>query len=166
MTPNAMSSYIMSQVQGITDPATANTVLANAIASYIISNAQVMYSWAGVSPPPASTPDPILSITATLMGSLSLTPSGATTPEAANLAFSSSFNAGFSTWLVVWPPDFVLSPALLIPTISITPSGATDANTAWLSVCSQIIAGLKASTPIATGVHGVYTGAATFIQIL
>lgn len=166
MTPNAMANYIIGQIQGLNDPAAANSTLANAIASYVMSNAQVFYSWSAVSPPPASTPDPTVLITATVTGSLTLTPSGANTPEAANLSFSNTLNAGFSTWTVVWPPGFALSPALLIPTISITPSGCTDMNGAWLAVCGQIIAGLKTATPAAAGSHGAYVGAASFTQIL
>lgn len=166
MTPSAMASYIIGQLQGMTDPAIANTTLANAISSYVMSNAEVMYAWSAVSPPPASTPDPMVIIKATVTGSLTLTPSGATTAEAANLAFSNTLNTGFATWTVVWPPGFALTPAFLIPTISITPSQATDMNSAWLAVCTQIIAGLVAATPAASGAHGSYTGAASFTKIL
>lgn len=166
MNPQAMANAIISQVQSISDPAAANTAFITALCQYVTSSAQVLYSWTAVSPPPASTPDPMVVINATIMATGSMSPSGATTPDSAMSMFSATLNSIASTWMIVWPPGFALTPAFVIPTINITPSMKDNMNDAWVAVCTQIIAGIKTATPAASGSHAAYIGAATFTQIL
>jgi hypothetical protein len=169
MTPNAMASFIISQIQNINEPNAAISMFYSALCSYVSLNMQVQYSWSATTPPPVSTPDPMVLLDCKVLTSGSMTPSGATTPDSACSMFSAALNQNAATWQVIWPAGFTLSPAFIIPTINITPSGATDMNSAWLAVCSQIIAGLKAATPMATGVHGSFsvpTPGAIFTQIL
>lgn len=166
MTASAMANSIISQIQNIDKPEAANSSFMTALCNYVSSAAEVYYGWSAVSPPPASTPDPTVIIQAKIVATGSLSPSGANTPESALAAFSASLNATAATWTILWPPGFALSPALVIPTINITPSMKDNMNDAWNAVCGQIIAGIKAATPAATGSHGAYVGAASFTQIL
>lgn len=169
MTPNAMASYIIGQLQGIDNAANAINTFYSALCSYVESNMEVIYSWSATTPPPTSTPDPMVVLNCKVKTTGSMAPSGIDNPGGALAAFSADLNRNAALWTVIWPAGFTLTPALIIPSISISASGATDMNSAWLSVCSEIIAGLKAATPIATGAHGgfsVPTPGATFTQIL
>jgi uncharacterized membrane protein YdcZ (DUF606 family) len=129
-------------------------------------NADVYYSWTAALTSPPFTPDPMVIIKATIKTTGSLSPSGATTCEAAMAQFSADLNRNAVLWQIIWPAGFSLSPAFVIPTINITPSMATEQQSAMLSVCSQIIAGLKLATPTAAGTHAAYTGIATFTQLI
>ena len=131
---------------------------------YVEGNAQVFYSWSAVNS--SGTPDPQVVIEATIKTTGSLSPSGATTCEAAMAQFSADLNRNASLWQIVWPTGFSLSPSFVIPTINITPSMATEQQSAMLSVCSQIIAGLKQATPTASGNHAAFTGMASFTQLI
>lgn len=169
MTPSAMANFIIGQIQGIDKADQAINTFYSALCQYVETNMQVLYSWSATMPPPVSTPDPMVLLDCKVKTTGSMTPSGANTPEAANQMFSAVLNQNAALWTVVWPAGFALTPAFIIPTISITPSGATDMNSAWLAVATQIIAGLKAATPTATGVHGSFTvptPGAIFTQIL
>ena len=166
MVANAMASSIISEVQGCTDPVDANNKFYKALCNYVEANAQVFYSWVAFSPPPASLPDPMVVIQATIKTSGSLSPSGETTPEGAMARFSADLNKNAASWQISWPTGFSLIPALVIPTITITPSMADNQQDAWVSVCSQIISGLKLATPTAAGSHSSFTGTATFTQLI
>lgn len=169
MTPSAMANFIIGQIQGIDNASSAINTFYSALCSYCEANMEIQYSWAATTPPPVSSPDPMMLLSCKVKTTGSMSPSGANTPEAANSMFSATLNQNAALWQVVWPSGFALTPAFVIPTITITPSGATTMNDAWLAVCTQIIAGLKAATPTATGVHGSFTvptPGAIFIQIL
>ena len=164
MTPNGMASAIISSVSGCTDAYDANNKFYKALCDYVEGNAQVFYSWSAVNP--SGSPDPMVIIEATIKTTGSLSPSGATTCEAAMAQFSADLNRNSSLWQIVWPAGFGLSPAFVIPTINITPSMATEQQSAMLSVCTQIIAGLKQATQTAAGAHAAYVGTATFTQLI
>ena len=164
MTPNAMASAIINSVGQSTDAADANSKFYKALCDYVEGNAQVFYGWAAVNP--SGTPDPQVIIEATIKTTGSLSPSGATTCEAAMAQFSADLNRNAAMWSIVWPAGFTLSPAFVIPTINITPSMATDQQSAMIAVCAQIIAGLKLATPSAAGTHADYAGTATFTQLI
>lgn len=169
MTPNAMANFIIGQIQGIDNPQNAVNTFYSALCQYIENNTEVLYSWSATTPPPISTPDPMVVLNCKVKTTGTMTPSGADNPSAANSMFSASLNQNAALWQVVWPSGFTLTPAFIIPTITITPSGATDMTSAWTAVCTQIIAGLKAATPTATGTHGSFTvptPGAIFTQIL
>ena len=164
MTPDGMASAIISSVSGCTDAYDANNKFYKALCDYVEGNAQVFYSWSAVNP--SGSPDPMVIIEATIKTTGSLSPSGATTCEAAMAQFSADLNRNSSLWQIVWPAGFGLSPAFVIPTINITPSMATEQQSAMLSVCTQIIAGLKQATQTAAGAHAAYVGTATFMQLI
>jgi hypothetical protein len=163
MVAEEMAQAIIDNVRGCNEPMDTNNKLYRAICDYIESHAQVIYAWAGTLD---GVPDPIIIVNATIKTFGSLTPTGATTPESAMAAWSTMWNANAATWMVVWPPDFVLTPAFIIPTINFTLSGATEQFPAITHVCREIINGIKMATPVATGSHIVYTGVASFTEIL
>ena len=166
MTPNGMASAIISSVSGSTDAYDANSKFYNALCDYVEGNAEVYYGWTAALTSPPFTPDPMVVIKATIKTTGSLSPSGATTCEAALAQFSADLNRNAAMWSIVWPAGFSLSPAFVIPTINITPSMATEQQSAMLAVCTQIIAGLKQTTPTAAGSHAAYVGTATFTQLI
>ena len=164
MTPNGMASAIISSVSGSTDAYDANSKFYKALCDYVEGNAQVFYSWSAVNP--SGSPDPQVIIEAKIKTTGSLSPNGATTCDTALAQFSADLNRNASSWQIVWPAGFGLSPAFVIPTINIIPSMATEQQSAMLSVCTQIIAGLKQATQTAAGAHAAYVGTATFTQLI
>ena len=129
---------------------------------------QVLYGWVATMPPPASTPDPTVLLDCKVMTTGSLSLSYADKPDSALANFAQQLNSQVSLWQVIWPAGFSISPAFIMPTITFSQSGATDMNSAWLHICTEIINGLKAATPVGSGIHGPYTvgGVASFTQIL
>ena len=164
MTPNGMASEIIGSINGSTDAYDANSKFYKALCNYVENNAQVFYGWVGTNP--VGIPDPQTQIIAKIKTSGSLLPSGATTCESALAQFSADLNRNASSWQIIWPSGFALSPAFVIPTIHITPSKATEQNSAMIHVCSEIIAGIKQATMSAAGTHTSFVGNATFTQIL
>ena len=165
MTPDGMANFIISQIQGMTDPGAANNAFYSALCTYVEANMDVTYAWTGALTSPPFTKDPMTVLSCKVKTSGTLTPSGATNPGDALSMFSAILNQNAALWTVIWPVGFTLTPAFIIPTITITPSGATDMNSAWLAVATQIIAGLKSATPAATGSHASFVGAAAFSEI-
>jgi hypothetical protein len=161
---SSMANTICLGIDKMTDPGQANNAFYTALCNYIDTNAIVGYSWVAVDT--MGIPDPMTTITAKIKTSGTLSPSGATTCESALSAFSGSLNSNASTWTIIWPPGFTLSPAFVIPSITITPSNATERDPAILHVCQEIIGGLKLATTSVPGKHGSYTGTATFIMIV
>ena len=92
--------------------------------------------------------------------------SHATNVSSALSDFNSQLNKNASTWRIIFPAGFDLSPCFLIPTINITPSHFNNSKSAWNQMCSQIINGLKLATPTGVGDHLSYTGTALFNKIL
>lgn len=166
MVASAMASSIIGNINQSSDAADANNKFYKALCDYVEANAQVFYAWSAVSPPPASTPDPMVVIQATIKTSGSLSPSGATECSAALAAFAATLNANAAIWQVVWPAGFALTPAFVIPTIVFTPSMVDNQQSAMTHICQEIINGLKAATPVASGSHAAYTGVASFTQLI
>mgnify|MGYP007036989502 FL=1 len=170
MNSSSMASSIISALSGCKDPGDANNKFYKALCDYVEGNAEVYYSWSATTPPPSSSPDPMVTLKCTIKTSGSLSPSGETTPEGALAKFSADLNSNASRWQVVWPSGFSISPALIIPTINVTPSMKDNQKDAWESVCQEIINGLKMATPgPLPGTHGGFsipTPGAIFTQIL
>ena len=166
MTPNGMANAIISSIGQSDNASDANNKFYKALCNYVEGNAQVFYSWTAFLTSTPYSPDPQVIIEAKIKTSGSLSPNGATTPAAALSLFSADLNRNASSWQVVWPAGFSLSPAFVIPTINITPSMATEQQSAMLAVCTQIIAGLKQATTTAAGSHAAYIGTATFTQLI
>lgn len=170
MNSSSMASSIISSLSGCTDPGEANNKFYKALCDYIEGNAEVYYSWSATTPPPSSSPDPMVILKCTIKTSGSLSPSGESTPEGALTRFSGDLNKNASGWQVVWPSGFAIVPALIIPTINITQSKADNQRAAWEHVCQEIINGLKAATPgPLSGTHGGFsipTPGAIFTKII
>lgn len=170
MNPKSMASAIINELKGVDKPEDANNKFYKALCNYVEANAQVFYSWAAMTPPIASTPDPTVVLDCKIKTTGSISPSGQTTPDGACAAFSGMLNSQAALWQVQWPSGFVIPPAFIIPTITITPSGADSQQSAWEAVCTQIIAGLKLATPgPLPGVHAGFTvpcPGAIFTQII
>lgn len=164
MTPSGMADYIIQNVKGKTDAGSAINAFYRALCEYVEKNAEVTYSLVGVDS--KGNPDSTTVIKTKLQTAGSLSPSGESDSSAALSRFSSDLNSQASLWTVLWPAEFSLSPSYVLPSISITASGATEMTGAWNFVCSQIIQGLKAATPVSSGTHISYTGAASFISLL
>lgn len=164
MTSSGMANYIMSHIRGLTNPASAIDNFYKALRSYVDQNAEVHYSWAAFNGD--GDPDPMTQIVCKVVTSGTLTLSYANTPQSSLDSLSSSLNTRAAIWRIQWPAGFSVSPAFVIPTIHVTLSYATTMSDGWLHICSNIIAGLKRATPAASGIHGSYSGNASFISLL
>ena len=166
MTAEGMANQIIQETDQCNDPFQANSKFYKGVCDYVEANAQVFYSWTAFLTSTPFSPDPQVIIEAKIKTSGTLTPSGATDCSSALSIFSSNLNANASTWTIIWPAGFSLSPAFVIPTINITPSSATNRDDAIVHLCREIIAGLKLATPAAGGTHGPYAGNASFTQLI
>ena len=168
---SSMASYIYQSLGKTDNPNIAISRFYQALGSYCEENIEILYSWGASMPPPASTPDPMVLLTCKVKTTGSLSPSGATTPEAALSQFAADLNSQISLWQVIWPVGFILPPAYIIPDIKFTLSKATTPEKAWSHICSEIIIGItKAATPgPLPGSHGEFfipTPGATWIQTI
>lgn len=159
MNPSSMASYIYGQVYGSTTADDAIFRFYQALCQYCEANLELYYSWAAVTPPPTSTPDPMVILQCKIKTCGSLSPSGAKTPGEALGRFAADLNTQVSGWQVIWPPGFVLPPAFIIPGIVFTQSMATSPEAAWNHICQEIITGITmAATPgPLPGTHGGFT---------
>lgn len=160
LSPSSMASYIYGHVQGSQEASVAISKFYQALCSYCEENMEVQYSWAATTPStPSPIPDPITLLSCKIKTSGSLSPSGATTPEAALSKFAADLNSQISGWQVIWPTGFVLQSAFILPAIVFTPSMATTPEEAWEHIAKEIIAGITvAATPgPLLGTHGIYT---------
>jgi hypothetical protein len=167
MSASGMSSYIISQISGLTNQSIAITTFGTALGNYIVSNATITYSWIGAMTVSPYTTDPTTSFLGTVSYSstLSFSDSSSTTATSALANFSTALNTFLATFVISPPVGFVLTPMLVIPSISLTASGATTQSTALQSLCAEIISSLSC-TITATGTHsGTYTGTATLVSI-
>lgn len=158
-----MAEYVIGKITGMTDPDQTCNALYRAVCEYVESHAEVFYSWAGTF---SGAPDPVTLIDATIKTAGEFRPVETDTPETTQAALNGVWNANAATWMVMWPPGFVLSTTMIIPSISFKFSYATEQLPAVTSFCSDIIQGIKNATPVATGIHGTFTGAASFIKII
>lgn len=164
MVSTDMADAIIGSINQSTEASDAINKFYKGLCDYVEANAEVFYSWAGVNP--SGTPDPQVMLDCKIQTTGSLSPSGASDCNTALAIFSADLNTQAALWQIIFPVGFALSPAFVIPTINITPSMATEQKAAMDAICAQIIAGLKAATPVASGAHAAFVGAASFIQIL
>jgi len=154
-----MKSDILNALKsGADTAAAANKKLGDAVLKHICDNVQITYGWAGVLPPPASTPDPVVLFSASVSGGGTLTPSGSVPEMLLKLAalikgLAISPAAGFALTPLAFNPAGALAAAM---------AGETTQEAAIQHFCEQIIASFKLSfinpSP-ASGTHGTYTGA-------
>ena len=150
-------------MRGISEGTQAIQQLAKTIGNYITGNTQITYSWIGANP--SGTPDPVVSFTASLKGTVSLiTPTGV--PD-----LCMQLSIGIKA-LTVTPGDstFVV-PLVLNPggTVSITLTPSEDTfEKAMNALAAQIVSSMQSylnPTPI-PGSHGAFTGTAVMTALL
>ena len=165
-----MATQLMSSLAGCQGGGAQ--IMWSAICSYVQANAQVLYSWTAVSASVPPTPDPMVVITATINtapGSVLSLPGIELAKDATTALgiLSAGMNMAAATWMIQWPPGFLLSPCFVIPSIVLTPSMLSSQVPALTFLCTQIIAGIKLATPGTGGNHlGIYNGAGVFTSIL
>jgi len=170
MTASGMANAIRnSGIQNCTDASDALNNFWNAIKNYVENNLEATYSWIGVNPE-AELPDPVVIVKCKAKTSGNLTPCQLKNAESALAVMSAQMNTSAATWRLspdtTKSPGFSLSPAFIIPTISLSASRLTDPASSLEFVCNQIINGIKIATPTMAGNHTVFTGTATFTNII
>lgn len=169
MAIHPMATKIISDMNTSPIPNTAllaNARLANSIKEYLVSNAIVTYSWAGFTPPPSSTPDPVLTFTAKFS-----TITGALLPSSDFSTFVLSLSNFLKTSVIV-PNDstFLMSPMTLNPagSIILSQSGLSTFEDSINHLCVNIISAIKTTfintIPVA-GSHLSYVGTAIMTSI-
>lgn len=170
MTAKAMADAIRnSNIRNCNDASSALNAFWNAVKNYVENNLDATYSWVGVNPE-SGVPDPIVIVKCKAKTSGNLTPCQLKNADSALAAMSAQMNISAATWRLspdtTKSPGFSLSPAFIIPTISLSASHLTDPNSSLEFVCNQIINGIKIATPTMAGNHTVFTGTATFTNII
>lgn len=180
--PTDLSTQIINALTGINQPGGIN-ILWTTVCTYIMANAEVPFSWVGMSTTTPPTPDPVVAFTAkinTAAGmTLTLPPtiSQAQTAADALSILSTAINSSMARWTILFPAEqgFLIpippAPVFVVPTpgVILTPSGATEQRTAMNLLSEQIIAGVKAlqiPPNMFPGSHlGIYTGVATYVPL-
>jgi hypothetical protein len=161
-----MKSDIINALKSGADTAEkANKKFGDAILKNICDNITITYGWAAVSPPPASSPDPVVTFTATVSGGGTLTPSSSFPLMLVKLAtlikgLTITAAAGFTVAPLAFNPAGAL-------TVVMANEDAQDA--AMEHFCSQIITSILSTfpnPPPAAGAHGAFTGATTGMVIV
>ena len=161
------ANLIKTNLSGITDAASANTILGNTISSYLLANTVFTFTWTAAMTVTPFTPDPVTVTTGTFTSlTITITPSGATTTANAMDALESQIISGMtSATYNITTTGFTTTPASMgssstLNNLDLTPSGETDGTLALQNMCQKIINWVKQLAPIATvpGTHGVYTG--------
>lgn len=178
MMPTDLSTQIINALTGINQPGGIN-ILWTTVCTYIMANAEVPFSWAGMSTTTPPTPDPTVAFTAkinTAAGmTLTLPPSmsQAQTAVDALSILSTAINSSMARWTILFPAEqgFLIPPAPVVPLpgVILTPSGATEQRPAMNLLSEQIIAGVKAlqiPPNVFLGSHlGIYSGVATYVPL-
>lgn len=182
-----MANAIVEKMGELSDdstPVEAMGKFSDACQEYLEGNTEITFSWAGIGPPPASTPDPVTSYEAEIAWTVFplVNPAG-TTPEQALSLFSVNIEAVLITGIVtpalsadgvLIVPPFVTTPTVLLGTgssINLTTSEKESQQDAMEAICDQIIGdittGIKSMinpTPV-TGTHGTYSGSGVMTLI-
>jgi hypothetical protein len=159
------SDIITALKSGSDTAANANKKFGDAILKNICDNITITYGWAAVSPPPASSPDPVITFTATVSGGGTLSPSNSFPLMLVKLAalikgLTITASAGFAVAPLTFNPAAVLTVVM---------ANEDTQNAAMEHFCAQIIASVISTFPNpapAAGTHGAFTGATTGMVIL
>lgn len=165
MSVAAMRAAIYAVLDGRTgqDMAAVTSILTdygNAIADYIRSNAEIVFSWNGIQPGSPPVIDPVTSATGEFTSvTITLTPSSASTYGPGMSHFSLEVSAGMAAALYnVTQGGFSISPGVYgIPPTVFSVSG-DDRDAAFDDLCGQIIGwitGYVNTTPL-LGTHGSF----------
>lgn len=177
MMPTDLSNNIITALTGIDQPGGIN-ILWTTVCTYVMANAEVPFTWVGVSTTTPPTPDPTVAFTAKINtatgATLTLPPTlkeASTAAEAMSIV-STAMNSAIARWTILFPVEqgFLISPVPVVPTpgVILTPSGADQQGPAMNLLSEQIIAGIKLLQipPNAfPGIHTIpitYTGTAIF----
>lgn len=164
---DAISASILNQTQS----SVALQLLGDTIASYILENNEVLFSW--VATDPEQLPDPTIVANGKLQNiTFTLTPSGLSTQATAIPYLEGEFIAGLSaSTYIITDSGFSVSPGATsssptITTLNLIVSG-TERQEVLLQFASKIINWVKAQVPTApcSGSHGKYVGAGTVTSI-
>ena len=174
--PTALASDMIDATEGAVDGHIAMMKLGNAISSYIMKNAMIMFGWVGIftPPPPAPPiPDAIIIATGKIQGiMISLTQSGATAQPAALMALATQIRTGVAMGLYMPDAPWSCSPGSMatIPPLSLSLAG-NNRQMVFLSLATQICTWIQTFIPTVpcAGTHTVgvpYIGTATPTVIL
>jgi hypothetical protein len=161
-----MKSDIINALKSGADTAEkANKKFGDAILKNICDNISVTYGWAAVSPPPASSPDPVVTFTATVSGSGTLAPSNSFPLMLIKLA---TLIKGLT---ITAAAGFVIAPLIFNPAgmLTVVMANEDTQDAAMEHFCAQIITSIISAFPNlvpAAGMHGAFTGATTGMVIL
>jgi hypothetical protein len=156
-----LATEMYNSTLGISVPGAAFVPLANAISSYILANAELMFSWNGINPANGAV-DPVVSVPGGIDSLvITLTSSGATTPGPGLAHFAGEITVGMQSGTVnVSDPTFILGSGVMAdcPVLSLALAGETDSFAAYESLAGQVITWLQGYTPgiILLGSHGVF----------
>jgi hypothetical protein len=162
----SMKSDIINALKSGADTAEkANKKFGDAILKNICDNISITYGWAAASPPPASSPDPVITFTASVSGGGTLTPSASVPLMMIKLA---TLIKGLT---ITAAAGFVIAPLAFNPAgaLTVVMANEDNQNDAMEHFCAQIITSIISTFPNsapAMGAHGVFTGATTGMVIL
>jgi hypothetical protein len=159
------SDIINALKSGADTAAAANKKFGDAILKNICDNITITYGWAAVSPPPASSPDPVVTFTASVSGGGTLTPSMSFPLMLIKLA------ALIKGLTITAEAGFVVAPLAFNPAgvLTVVMANEDTQEAAMEHFCVQIITSIKSTFPNpmpAAGVHGSFTGTTTGMVIL
>ena len=160
---------------GVTTSEEACMRMGNTISEYVMDNAELVFSWVAVGPPPSSVPDPVIVAQGKVTFlNVMITPSGLTNPTLANqdLALQiSTTTKSTGLFNINNTPEnlFVTTPGSMSSMIDLilTPSGISDPDLAILDLCTKILNWFKTNTytiPVTGTRAGVYTGTGLIIS--
>ena len=133
------------------------------LTEYVEENMEITYFWSAVSPPPASTPDPITSFSSELViadKKIGQPPTIAAWGPLIMACFAKAITKHEAAFSTVAPGTLLIKPLVIAPVPGEYPAPL-------LSICTQIYIWLLTCinpAPLA-GVHGAFTGATTGMVI-
>jgi hypothetical protein len=166
LSAGSMKNDIINALKSGADTAEkANKKFGDAILKNICDNITITYSWAAVSPPPASSPDPVVTFTASISGGGTLTPSNSYQLMLIKLA---TLIKGLT---ITAPAGFAVAPLAFNPAgaLTVVMANEDNQNDAMEHFCVQVITSIISGFPNpvpAAGAHGAFTGATTGMMIL
>lgn len=183
--PEDLASLIKTNLEGIMDATSANTILGNTIATYVFDNTEFTFSWIATQtappPPGAPIPDPIIIANGVFDSlTITLTPSGESEPESAKEHTKNEVVVGMtSATYTIYDSGFSVALASMgssptLDTLDLQIEVTDSQDDALLDLSTKIINWVKQLSPTAP-VSGtrtdtiagiVYTGAGIVTSIV
>lgn len=159
---NALANELKNAVEGETDAFSAMSKLGNAIANYLLNNAQLTFVWNGIKSSDGS-PDPVTSASGGIVSlTITLTPEG-TKNHVNNMShLANQIRSGVLVGTYnITQGGFSTSPLPMAdaPPLNLSMGGEEARDDAFLNLCTQIVNWMKSYAPSAKilGSHGAYT---------